>query len=175
MTNFIVYFFGKIIVLYASVYYTHIIIIIITSCRYSPTWALASCAIRLHWSLSWAFLLHPSIPDIHTARFNTQDSASCPYVQVTYASTDTHWLFFFCTKFTDLSLQSKSALFFVSYELNICNVFNNKPTTKRHTPTHTLTKLLLINKQWHWFYEERDDSWRWFSVDRNMLEPIGMF
>jgi hypothetical protein len=23
---------------------------------------LASCAIRLHWSLSWAFLLHPSIP-----------------------------------------------------------------------------------------------------------------
>jgi hypothetical protein len=30
--------------------------------RYSPTWALASCAIRLHSSLSWAFLLHPSIP-----------------------------------------------------------------------------------------------------------------
>jgi hypothetical protein len=23
---------------------------------------LASCAFRLHWSLSWAFLLHPSIP-----------------------------------------------------------------------------------------------------------------
>jgi hypothetical protein len=23
---------------------------------------LASCVIRLHWSLSWAFLLHPSIP-----------------------------------------------------------------------------------------------------------------
>jgi hypothetical protein len=38
-----------------------IIIIIIITWRYSPTWALASCAIRLHWSLSWAFLLHPSI------------------------------------------------------------------------------------------------------------------
>jgi hypothetical protein len=35
-----------------------IIIIIIIIWRYSPTWALASCAIRLHWSLSWAFLLH---------------------------------------------------------------------------------------------------------------------
>jgi hypothetical protein len=29
---------------------------------YSPSWALASCAIRLHKSLSWAFPLHPSIP-----------------------------------------------------------------------------------------------------------------
>ena len=37
-------------------------IIIITTWRYSPTWALACCAIRLHWSLSWAFLLHSSIP-----------------------------------------------------------------------------------------------------------------
>ena len=36
-----------------------IIIIIIITWRYSPTWALASCAIL---SLSWAFLLHPSIP-----------------------------------------------------------------------------------------------------------------
>ena len=39
-----------------------IIIIIIITWRYSPTWALASCAIRLHWSLFWAFLPHPSIP-----------------------------------------------------------------------------------------------------------------
>jgi hypothetical protein len=36
--------------------------IIIITWRYSPTWALVSCVIRLHWSLSWAFLLHPSIP-----------------------------------------------------------------------------------------------------------------
>jgi hypothetical protein len=40
----------------------HIIIIIIITWRYSPSWALASCAILHHWSLSWAFLLHPSIP-----------------------------------------------------------------------------------------------------------------
>jgi hypothetical protein len=37
-------------------------VIIIITWRYSLTWALASCAIRLHWSLSRAFLLHPSIP-----------------------------------------------------------------------------------------------------------------
>jgi hypothetical protein len=36
--------------------------IIIITWRYSPTWALASCAIRLHWSLSWAFPLHPWTP-----------------------------------------------------------------------------------------------------------------
>jgi hypothetical protein len=36
--------------------------IIIITWRYSPSWDLASCAIRLHWSLSWDFLLHPSIP-----------------------------------------------------------------------------------------------------------------
>jgi hypothetical protein len=36
--------------------------IIIITWYYSPTWALASSAIRLHWSLSWAFLLHPSSP-----------------------------------------------------------------------------------------------------------------
>jgi hypothetical protein len=35
---------------------------IIITWRYSPTWALAPCAIHLHWSLSSAFLLHPSIP-----------------------------------------------------------------------------------------------------------------
>jgi hypothetical protein len=38
------------------------IFLIIITWRYSPTWALASCAIRLHWSLSWDFLLNPSIP-----------------------------------------------------------------------------------------------------------------
>jgi hypothetical protein len=32
--------------------------LIIITWSYSPTQALASCAIRLHWSLSWAFLLH---------------------------------------------------------------------------------------------------------------------
>jgi hypothetical protein len=35
-------------------------VIIITWC-YSPMWALASCDIRLHWSLSWAFLLHLNV------------------------------------------------------------------------------------------------------------------
>ena len=35
---------------------------VIITWRYSPSWALASCAIRLHCSLSWAFLLHPTIP-----------------------------------------------------------------------------------------------------------------
>jgi hypothetical protein len=36
-----------------------------TTWLYSPSWALASCAIRLHKFLSWAFPLHPSIPIAH--------------------------------------------------------------------------------------------------------------
>jgi hypothetical protein len=33
-----------------------------TNLLYSPSSALASCAIRLHKSVSWVFLLHSSIP-----------------------------------------------------------------------------------------------------------------
>ena len=46
-----------------------------------------------------------------------------------------------------------------------------RPLPKRQTATHTHTyihtqiKLLLINTQWHWFYERRDAPWRWFRAN----------
>jgi hypothetical protein len=50
---------------------TIIITITTTTWRYSPTWALASCAIRLHWPLSWAYLLYPSIPISHRSSWTS--------------------------------------------------------------------------------------------------------
>ena len=38
-----------------------------TTWRYSPSWSLASCAIRLHKCPSWAFPLHPSTPIARTS------------------------------------------------------------------------------------------------------------
>jgi hypothetical protein len=37
-----------------------------------------TCAIRLHWSLSWAFLLHPSIPISRTSSW-TSSSHLTPF------------------------------------------------------------------------------------------------
>ena len=44
-----------------------------TTWLYSPSWALASCAIRLHKSLSWAFLLHHHISTDYKIRINLEN------------------------------------------------------------------------------------------------------
>ena len=68
-----------------------------TTWLYSPSWALASCAIRLHKSLSWAFPLHPSIAITRRSSWTSSKHLTqhTLYIYI-YIYTHTHNIMLFC-------------------------------------------------------------------------------